>query len=442
MFWRISLAVALLLVCAASPLAATAPQPTLHPNLAEAMANGFQLLVGRAPFTVRLWVENGAGYQQRWQADQANVTAGPGGVGVLARFDRPGVYYPTVTLSGWGRPDVTLSQKIVVLGSAASPSLPGKYGVNQDLGWDDPEQTQPEVGLMKAAGVQWLRLPIRWSWVEPQPDVYVWESYDLVVGQSLRTGLALLAVLGSTPAWASGVSQSQVPKGVHADAYAPLRTRDFAQYVYEAVQHYQGRVAAYELLNEPNSSNHWRPQPDAARFVELLCAGYYAAKYSDPSSVIVAGGLNGNGLYLGWETPAERDFLKAIYAGPGAQCFDVMAIHPYAHPTENGLAELQRWVDETRAYMQAQGDTRELWLTEVGWSTGPRLWGKATISEQEQAAWVAAVYRDLAGPQKIFWYNFKDGTDTRGTNPEVHWGWLRDDLTPKAAYSAFQALKK
>ena len=433
-----------LLVLASAGLlaAAWAPRPVLHPNLDDALAGGFNLLVGQAPFEPRLWVENAAGYRQAWDLGGAEARAANGPPGVVARFDQPGVYYVSVRLSGWLRPALTLTQRIVVLSSTPAASVPGKFGVNEDLGWDNPEDTQPELGLMRAAGIEWLRLPIRWSWVEPQPGVTTWGFNDRVVEQASGAGLHLLAVLGSTPGWASGVEQSQAPAGAHADAYAPRRTSDFARYVYQTVTHYHGRISAYEILNEPNSINHWRPEPDAARFTELLCAGYYAAKYSDPAAVIVAGGLNGNGLYLGWEPPAGRDFLKAIYAGPAAHCFDVMAIHPYAHPIENGLATLQQWVDATRAYMRAQGDPRELWLTEVGWSTGPQLWGHTTISEQQQADWVQAVYRDLSGPEKIFWYNFKDQPDTSMTNPEYHWGLLRDGLAPKPAYGALQAAAK
>ena len=437
---RLGLAVLLLLACATPQIVVAGPQPILHPNLADALSGSFTLLAGQAPFEARLWVENAAGYQAAWELGGAQPVAAGDGAGVVARFNRPGVYFPSVRLTSPVRPTVTLSQKIVVLSGVPSPSPAGQVGVNQDLAWDFPEDTQPEAGLMRAAGVEWLRLPIRWSWVEPRAGIDDWTAFDRVVDQAHGAGLNLLAVLVSTPVWASGVSQSQVAQGVHADAYAPRRTADFARYVYQTVVHYHGRIAAYELMNEPNSINHWRPRPDAARFGELLCAGYYAAKYADPGSVIVAGGLNGNGLFLGWETPDERNFLPAIYAGPAARCFDVLAIHPYAHPTENGLAALQQWVDGTRAYMLAQGDGRELWLTEVGWSTGPHLWGKSTINEQQQADWVSAVYRDLAGPQKVFWYNFKDGTDTAMTNPEYHWGLLRDDLTPKLSFAALRAL--
>ena len=86
-------------------------------------------------------------------------------------------------------------------------------------------------------------------------------------------------------------------------------------------------------------------------------------------------------------------------------------------------------------------DLRELWLTETGWSSGRSLWGHTTITEEQQADWVGAIYRDVTGPQKIFWYNFKEDR-ANPTDPEAQWGWLRYDLTPKPAFKAFSDLRR
>lgn len=408
-------------------------RPSLHPSLDDALVRGFRLVVGQAPFTVPLWLEHAGGYAVRWDLDGDGTVLVSSGGRLLARFGRPGVYYPGVTLSSPDRPSITLRLRIVVLGRTPEAAPAGRFGVNQDLAWDPPGQIGPEIALMKAAGVQWLRLPLRWHWLEPDRGVYRWERVDGVVDRAASAGLQLLAVLGGTPSWSSGVAARSVPAGVHWDAFEPASAGDFADYVYRVAAHFRGRVRAYELFNEPNSRSHWRPAPNPARFVELLCAGYLAAKFADPDSVIVAGGLNGNGLSRGGEAP---DFLRAIYRGPGAACFDVLAIHPFAHPTEIGLVGLQTWVDETRRYMADMGDQRELWLSEVGWSSGPRLWGHATITEDQQADWVKSVYRDLAGPDKVFWYNFKE-VRRNPSDPEFQWGWLRFDLAPKAAYWSF-----
>jgi len=434
-------AMSVLGACSGVPPAGVNVHPSLHPTLEDALAQGFQVVAGRAPYTARLWVDDADGLAVRWDTHGDGVTDAWGARPAPVRFARPGVYRPSVTLQAPGRSAVTLSTRIVVLGDAPAPLPPGRYGVNEDLAWDPPQQIAAEIALMKAAQVEWLRLPLRWNWLEPQRGQDRWDRTDTVVRQADDAELRLLAVLGGTPRWSSGLDGGALPRGLRPDSFEPSDARDFAAYVYRVVDRYRGRVDAYEMLNEPNSPEHWAPRPNAARFVELLCAGYLAAKYADPGVPVVVGGLNGNGLSLGWEVPEARDFLKAIYAGPGARCFDVMAIHPFAHPTEDGLAVLQRWIDQARGYMDQQGDRRELWVTETGWSSGNTLWGHATISEDEQAEWLRDVYGKVTGPQKLFWYNFKE-TRANPSDPEAQWGWLRYDLEPKPAYGAFAALRK
>lgn len=324
--------------------------------------------------------------------------------------------------------------------SVARPPDHGRFGVDQDLAWDPPDQIASEIRLMREAGVEWLRSPLRWSWIEPQRDVYRWERVDGIVAAVHDAGLHLLAVLGGTPTWASGIDVRTLPRRSLRDAFAPSSTDDLAEHVASVARRYRGLIDAYEIFNEPNSDHHWMPQPDPARYVELLCASYEAVKQADPHALVVVGGLNGNGLSLGWEPASGRDFLKAIYARGGGRCFDVMAIHPYAHPVEDGLAVLQSWVDATRSYMAEQGDRRPLWITEVGWGSDARVWGHSAISEEQQAAWVRTIYEKLRGPDKVFWYDLKDDPDA--PDPEAHWGWLRSDLDPKPAYRAFQQVAR
>ena len=182
-------------------------QPVLHPNLDDALASGFASLVGRAPYTTRLWLDEAAGFTARWDTDGDGAVDAAGVRPLTARFTKPGVYEPSVTLSAHGRPDVTLRQRIVVLGDAPARSDPGRYGVNEDLGWDPPEQISSQITLMKDAGVEWVRMPVRWQWLEPQRGGYMWERYESRIDEARAGGLKLLAVLGGTPLWSSGVDR-------------------------------------------------------------------------------------------------------------------------------------------------------------------------------------------------------------------------------------------
>jgi len=439
---KLSLALAIVLLGLAFSWRAwnACPTPILHPTLREVFANNFQSVVSRAPLTVTLTLENAGLCTSEWEsAGGSGVAISPQTYQVI--FDQAGVYSPSVTLRFLGLPRAHLTRRVVVLSEQPAVSLPGRYGVNQDLAWDPPASVEPQLAMLQTAGVQWVRLPLRWVMLEHERGEYWWETTDRVIAAVNQHDLKVLAVLGGTPLWASGVDPALVPAGIPLDAYAPQHPADFAEYVYYLTKHYAGQIQAYEVLNEPNSLNHWRPQPDAEQFATLLCAGYRAIKYVDPQKVVVMGGLNGNGLFLGWEPPTGRDFLKKIYAGEGRHCFDVVALHPFAHPTQDGVDTLQRWLDAAREFLDAHNDPREIWLTEAGWSSGEQLWGHTTITEDEQAAWVTTVYQEVHGPTKIFWYNFREGQRT-SSDPEQHWGWVRYDLSPKPAYAAFLALPK
>ena len=93
-------------------------QPVLHPNIDDALASGFASLVGRAPYATQLWLDDAAGFTARWDTDGDGAVDAAGVRTQTARFTKPGVYEPSVTLSAPGRPDVTLRQRIVVLGDA------------------------------------------------------------------------------------------------------------------------------------------------------------------------------------------------------------------------------------------------------------------------------------------------------------------------------------
>jgi exo-beta-1,3-glucanase (GH17 family) len=142
---------------------------------------------------------------------------------------------------------------------------------------------------------------------------------------------------------------------------------------------------------------------------------------------------------MGWEPPESRHFLEKLYYEDARNCYDVVDIHPYVHPVRQGINALQRSVDEARAVMLKYGDSRPIWLGEIGWSTALNAFDVPSITEEQQAQWVTAVFTTLKEPDKIFWYNFKNtGTDPQ--DEEQNFGLLHYDMTSKPAYKAFSDL--
>jgi exo-beta-1,3-glucanase (GH17 family) len=356
-------------------------------------------------------------------------------------FDQPWKDWAPVE-PHWGlfRQDRSPKQVVQYVCKSPSPSS-GPYGVVQDLAYDPPEDLDAIVDLMARAGIQYVRMDFRWYLIELENDIWNFEVHDHIVQTLENRGIQIVGLLDDVPTWANGQS------GPWSGTYPPDNPEDWSDYVFHVVDHYKNRVTYWELWNEENIAQYFRPRPDADQYVQLLQAGYEAAKQANPDAVILLGGLAGNGVNMGWEPSESQNFLQKIYDSGGRAYFDIVNIHPYVHPITStyglpaGIEGLRNAIEATRSVMIANGDDKPIWITEIGWSTATNAWNQPTVSEAEVATWLEEVYtsRQNLNVEKIFWYNFRDS----GPNPdevEHNFGLVRRDLTPKPAYWKYRAL--
>lgn len=304
----------------------------------------------------------------------------------------------------------------------------------------EPEANQlPLIAAMHTAGIRSIRLPLRWTLIEPAQGQFSWEQTDRAINLLHQHGIDVVGVLTWVPTWANGRSLANTPVGHWPEAYPPTNLNDFTQFAATVAARYQGRIDTYEIFNEPNMDMFWRPAADATAYVPFLCEGYAAVKSADPTATVGMGGLVGNGIEFVRQQRDQKFYLPALYEQGAGDCFDMVTIHPYVHPIETGLGTLQSFfIDETRATMVANGDAhKEIWITEIGWSTTPNAWGKPTVSEAEIAVWIGQLYGELRDVERIYWYNLRDvGLDLN--NVEHNFGLLRHDLTQKSAFEAYR----
>ncbi len=78
---------------------------------------------------------------------------------------------------------------------------------------------------------------------------------------------------------------------------------------------FAGRVNAWEIWNEEDSTAWWTGTP--AQYVGLLKAAYPAVKSADPSASVLVGGLTGN----------DASYLQALYASGAQGSFDAVGVH-------------------------------------------------------------------------------------------------------------------
>jgi hypothetical protein len=288
-----------------------------------------------------------------------------------------------------------------------------------------------EFTTLAAHGVTWVRLDVSWSMIQPDgPGRYqTWgvRQVDDAVGSARAHGLKVLVMFWRTPRWARSSSNPV--------AY-PDQVSRYAAAIGWAANHWRGRVAAWEVWNEPNLAAFAQPV-DARRYTALLKAAYPAVKRADPAATVVGAST----MYI------DTDWIGRMYAAGAHGSFDALGVHSYqgdadTPPTAAPASRIQRML-HTQALvtmMRAKGDAKkQIWFTEFGWSTHANsrstpVWEEGVTTEQ-QAAYLIASERLVRArwPQvtHMFWYNSRDRAT--GTLHSRHRGLMTADFRPKPA---------
>ncbi len=312
-----------------------------------------------------------------------------------------------------------------------SPAPSQGFGLNSHLAtrYPDPSTMDIPAGLVSELGVTWVREDFHWHRVQPRPDQWDWTFTDAAMRALLGRGINVLGVLGPSVGWATPYS-ADTPNDV--SYYAPDQEA-FVNYVRGVVTRYRRYIKHWEIWNEPDHPIFWHPTPDAAAYSSLLIRTAAAIRAIDPEASILIGGIN----------PYEPSFLRKVAEYGGWGSFDVLAIHPYVNPYAPEDGNLAAAAEGVRALAQQYG-AKPIWVTEIGWASGPSdRDANGRADEESQANYLVRACLMLweAGIEQIFWYSFKD--DPGNPYGLVRIGSGRTDYSQrKPAFEALRTLNR
>ncbi|HEX4491510.1 MAG TPA: cellulase family glycosylhydrolase [Acidimicrobiia bacterium] len=324
-------------------------------------------------------------------------------------------------------PDATVDAKTI------AGLQPDQFGISTgiQLVKEEPDRIDADIASIATLGAQWIRTGIRWDIVEKRgPDQDDWTVPDRIVSDAAKHDVRIIFDLTGTPKWAraSGAGSVEFPPDLHT----------YATFAGKLAQRYRGKVAAYELGNEPNHVKSFA-HPDPARYEQVLQLTYPAIKAADPKALVLTGGLGGE---TGKGVLGGDEFLAALYRAGAKPYFDGVSYHPYTYPLmpsdDAGQRSWSRMLNARRT-MVANGDSaKKVWITEYGAPTG----GPKSVDQVQQAKIMYDAYRlwgsyPWAGP--LCWFDYRDkGTDT-GDHGNFFGLYTHDDQ-PKVALRQYQAL--
>ncbi|MBZ0278874.1 MAG: cellulase family glycosylhydrolase [Anaerolineae bacterium] len=283
------------------------------------------------------------------------------------------------------------------------------YGVHTALWWD---KTWAQIHL------DWVRLMVfshvkqifPWEVLEPKRGEWNFSRADELVGEVEQRGLKLVVRLTDAPEW-SHPSMTGVKDTDYLDA-PPDHLEDFGTYCGTLAARYPGRIAAYEVWNEPNLAREWggRP-PNAANYVDLLRVCSAAIRQADPQAIIISAGLAPTGTYTAEATPDDM-YFQAMYDAGFQQYVDAVGLHapgyaaPHIGPDEAQAKGSQRFfsfrrVEDMRKIMVANGDAaHQVAILEFGWTTDTAGYNPSyswyAVDEATQARYVVEAYQYAA----------------------------------------------
>ncbi|NLF02475.1 MAG: cellulase family glycosylhydrolase [Anaerolineales bacterium] len=304
-----------------------------------------------------------------------------------------------------------------------------------------------------------MKQQVEWHTIEHGPDQFDWSHLDRVVDACQGYGFRLLLGVAHAPDW---TRSSLLESGPPSD-YA-----EFGRFMEQLASRYRGRVAAYELWNEPNLIREWQGDTlDPARFVALVAEGAKGVRAGDPNALVISGAPAVTGINDGIGAIDDRVFLRGMYEAGIAQWVDGIGAHPYgfANPPEESWQDsthmasshnehpsffFRDTLEDYHAIMLAFGDTaRQIWVTEFGWPSVDRMGSMNTagwdyaheVSEQQQAEYIVQAFR--MGEERdwvatMFLWNVNLATIWGPGDPVSAYSLLRPDGSYRPAYIALR----
>ncbi len=315
---------------------------------------------------------------------------------------------------------------------AASPLSVGFETLDRRL--FDPVRAYP---LVAKLGAKWARCQTGWARTERERGSFDFRWLDDVVDALLGVGVRPWFNLG----YGNRLYTPQAPDDF-AVGWAPLNDdearKGWVRFVGKMAERYRGRVRHWEIWNEPNITNFWKPgKPSPGDYVELVRLAAPEIRRRIPGAVIVGGAFAG--------MPTEY-FSRCLDAGL-AEHVDRISYHPYRPIPEKGYeAEVRAW----RALAQKHKPGLELWQGENGCPSkkgGSGALGNLDWDERRQAKWVLRrLMIDLKlGLELTSYYHTVDLVGYRladGSPGKTNYkGLLRgEDYSPKPSYFAYQSV--
>ena len=343
-----------------------------------------------------------------------------------------------------------------------------EIGIEANLLNENMAQTASHVDTLD---VTWIKQTVNWRDLEPVDGEIDFSGLDTFV--DAMADRQIMLTVTTAPDWSRSIVEENGP---------PDNFEDYAAFVSALAERYQGRIAAYQIWNEPNLRSRWKSTIhtiSAENYVNLLQQARDAITAADPNALIISAGLAPTGFNDAFNAEVgdlevnavdDRIFLSGMYAAGLSGLVDGIGAHPmgWANPPTSVCCDPAAGVEThyeaphfyflntLQDYRQIQLDNSDfntpIWVTKFGWGSSENLGEPDEINVftgytdlNEQAEYTVQAFTIGAGLGYVgpmFVYNLNGcQTPDDGNLASCYYSLLGPDNTPRPAFEAISAIE-
>jgi len=239
----------------------------------------------------------------------------------------------------------------------------------------------------------------KWAQIETSNGVYDWVNLDNFVNQAIASGQKVIYTISETPQWATTDTNVDQYNSIGGDG-VPSNMSYWTTFITALVNRYKGKIAAYEIWNEPNLG-WW--DGTAAQMAQMETTAAPIIHSTDPSALVISAPYS--------ITNNAQNFVacEQYLAAGGGSTADVLAFHLYDPSPEDDIS----CITALKSLFAAYGySSKPIWNTETGWGDTAQSggWNDAPMSETVAFLPRAYVLEWAMGVTNFNWYGWsKDG---------------------------------
>jgi polysaccharide biosynthesis protein PslG len=334
---------------------------------------------------------------------------------------------------------------------------------------------------VKELGLQWLKIQVRWNYLEQKQGEIDWTIMDTAMKVSCENGLHVMLSVVAGPPWTHASPMS-------GDNQAPPDDPQlYADFLTKILDRYPGQVGAIEVWNEENLEREWNTtegiNPDA--YLKLLQIAYTTIKSKDPNVTVISGALSPTGINCNGSWPDcqggrpivvdDATYLTKLVQIGGLQYADCIGAHSNgtnlppdsdgANPPGDGSnysfkgpwqSPHYSWAlrSQVETYAKILNNQKLICVTEFGYASPmggkypPNFAFAADVSEAQQADYLVKAFNWMRDSKKVklaFLFNLDYGQLGSGDpskDDNMLFSLLNMDGSPRPAFDAIKSMAK